>query len=188
MRIPGRRWTGCLVLSSATPEETEIDYISPATPFLAVLPKARGLYPLKEFTQLQLNLGVWAMPAGATQVLVTLVKFRGWLIPADASSFDVGSIATGTPRFEMFADQYEQVDAVDSLLDPFPATIKVTGPAPILVLNGQNYSVSGLTPGNGGGSFNYGLTDDFAGFLVTDNAVEQGAPGNFTISVTLGSN
>jgi hypothetical protein len=73
--------------------------------------------------------------------------------------------------------------------DNFPGTIKVTAAAPTLLVNGQNYSIPGLTPAAGGGNFSFPITEDYVGFLVQDDAGEEaGAPGTFTMSVTLGSN
>lgn len=177
MRIPGRRWTGNLVLLPSKPQETEIDYIAPVTPFIAVFPKAKGLYPLKEFNQVVLNFGLWAFPAGgATFVDVTMIKFRGFLVPPDASAYDAGTVATGTVRFEFFQDQYLIPDSVTNMLDPFPRTVRFTAAAPTLVYNGQNYRE--------GASIAWPVCDDFIGFLVESDAVD--ATGLYTMSATLG--
>lgn len=178
MRIPGRQWTGNLVLLPPAPPETEIDYIAPATPFIAVLPKNKGAYPLKEFNQLNLNFGLWEMPEDATYVDVTLIKFRGFLIPPGNPSRDVGTISTGTVRYEFFLDQFLEVDGITNKLDPEAFTIRHTAAAPTLAYNGQTYSM--------GNSYNFPLKDDFVGFLVQSDATEDDRPGLYTMSITLG--
>lgn len=187
MRIPGRRWQGNLVLlNNLTANPTQIDHISPVTPFIAIAPRNKGIYPMKEFTQIQLNVGIWALPAGATFVDITMIKFRGFLRPQSGATQDTGSIATGTPRLEFFRDQYTQVDGITGLLDPFPATIRFIGAAGTLVYNGQNYDDAGQSAGNGGGSFSFPITDDYVGFLVESD--DDVGAGTYTLSVTLGSN
>ena len=191
MKIPGRQITKNMVLLEAAPgrnaQETQIDYIDPPTPFIAVMPKARSIYPLRELNQMNVYFGVIAMPADATFVNFTLVKFRGWIIPPDASSFDAGCFATGTARYEIFAEQVLIYNSVTGFFDPVPQTVQITGPTPTLAYNSQTYNYFGGAPGQGGGSFSFPITEDYVGLLVESDDDGEGAPGTYVINTTLGN-
>jgi len=187
---PDRRLLKALVLLPVTPQETPIDYISPPTPFLAVFPKARGATPLKDINQVNLNWGVWSMPSGATYVDISLVYYRGYLIPPDASSFNVGVIATGVPQPEIFREQVLVFDPVTGRFLPYARTIRTTAPAPTLAYNANVYNDAGApstagAPSPGGGHFSFAYQDDYAGFLVESN--DNVHVGKYTISVTFGN-
>lgn len=190
MRVPTRRALKALVLLQATPQEANIDYISPQTTFLAIPPKARGLTPLKEVNQIQLNFGVWALPPAATYVDFTMVKYRGLLIPPDASSITAGVIATGLPQPEIFRDQSLIFDPLTNRWRPFSITIRIDAPAPNLVINAFNYNDAGAPgapgfPSLGGGSFSFPVQDDYVGILVESDD-NQGS-GKYTLSATFGN-
>jgi hypothetical protein len=187
---PDRRLLKSLVLLPSVPQETPIDYISPVTPFLAVFPKARGGTPLKDINQVNLNWGVWSMPAGATFVDISLVYYRGYLIPPNASSFNVGVVGTGVPQPEIFREQVLVFDPVTGRFLPFARTIRTSAPAPTFAYNANLYNDAGApsvagAPSAGGGHFSFAFQDDYAGFLVeSDNDVQA---GKYTISVTFGN-
>jgi hypothetical protein len=167
-----RDWSGPLALLTATPPETEIDYVAIFSPAIYLFPKAEGLYPLKRFNQIILYWGLWAMPATATHVQITPIAFRSFL-DTQAPLFNVGALAHGQQKFEWYEFQVITGTAPATTV---PLNFRKTAADPTLAYNGQTYhrATRYMLP----------ISEDYIGFLVEHDGTSPSGLMTLAASVT----
>lgn len=176
---PGRRIT-CILQSTAIPAVPQ-DVAAIAVPGMLVLPPQN--YPLKQYDQLEIYWGLWAMPIGATFVDLTMVAFRGFIYDPTAPTFrDPGSMdLQPLPGFtDMYFETFLQLDTTNGLEVPFQARIRKTAADPTIIGLG-----AGPTSYAIGTRHSYPIEEDYLGFLIQSDGAD--GTGSMSLFGVLGS-
>lgn len=178
------RWAGNLVLAQANPNTaSEIDYVTVQADGLYIFPLTQGLYPLRRYAQCELYWGLWAMPTDATFVDLQLFGFRAELDdPTQVSPVptELGFIAQGMERFEIYGAQMLELDFAANLIHPHPAVIRKTAAdatfTPSFPFNTNLYTLATR--------FSFPIREDRFGFRITTDGTNE--TGSMTLWANLG--
>lgn len=143
MSVFERVWSGPLVLFTGTPPELEWNGLSSvAFPRLAGIPKAAGLRPTIDFNQCELYWGIMSMPNNGTYVDLTYCGFRAPLdnVTTGAQSFDAGYPVSVNLRYELFLQQWLELNPSNAYAIPHNQSLRRTAVDATATINGQTYN------------------------------------------------
>lgn len=166
---PGRRIPFTLETVGIPP--TQIEQATVFQVQIAVFPRQMGLYPLKQFDQLELYWGLWDFPDAASYVDLTLIGFRGFLAPLASGIANTIPGYTGNTVFrEFYSEVFLALDATNELEIPNQARIRKTAADPTLFATDTNTSY------RMGSRHSFPIEEDHFGFLIqTDGDDDTGS-------------
>ena len=156
---PGRRFPVNLV-GAFTPTVAAIGVVIPSAE-LFIFPPRLGLYPLKQWDQIELYVSLPLFPTGATFVNIGLVGFEGLINTATFPDTQLpGTIYPAGVSFEVYEEQFLQLDTTNGFEVPFYADIHYTTTDKVVSMTQgpQNYAIRRR--------FSFPIEEDYIGFLV----------------------
>ena len=174
---PGRRFPTNLVYAH-NPQEAIAD--SPIVfPEMCVFPPRLGIYPLKQWDQIELYVKLVEMPEGATFVNLTMFGFEGdFPRAAFPGAYLPGTVYPGGFVNEIYLEQFLQLDTTNGWEAPFQARIHLTATSPTIVMDaGDTYIL--------GQRFSFPVEEDYIGWLIESDGASN--TGDIALWAILGS-